>query len=1060
MQYPLISEYIESVKDAENFATLTNLRPVLDDNGNPVMSSGNFAVVFKMTDGEKNYAVKCFTREQEGRNDNYKLICEELNKIDSPYILKIKYLEKEIFVDTNQSDETEFPVLAMDWVEGKTLSAFLSDIAKEYDNNHETWNEYKTKFNLFELRCMPTNFLWMTKWLLTQPFAHGDLKPDNIVVQENGTCVLIDYDGMFVPSMQGMPIACGGTQNFRHPYNQNQNLCKAVDNYAIAIIALSLQAFAIRPDLISKSSEFCIISESDVLSNKYLQRLTDQEELTSDKSFQDLLSVFMHVLSRNTLTSEWFEETIGEILVPSDLNIHDTEASKLDLESCWIDKYGVKYSLDGKKVLSHLKNLGNDYTIREGVLIICDGAFQHDSKSKITISESVNSIGRVAFANNDNLVSCNIPSSVVHICNNNPWGGCFNIKNMTVQSPHFVIEDGILYSSDFTIAYGLIYWHQRIKINPKTYEIAANAFWSSWYEGGHPITEVDLENVKIIGKHAFNSCSFADFFHKNSLEKIGDGAFFSCKKLRAIDVKDVSEIPDSAFFQCESLTSVVIGHKVARIGSSAFSDCSKIGTITISEVTEFISNAAFWGCNSLKNIIVDKENQNFASVDGVLFNKNLTTLITYPAGRTQEIYEIPSSVRNISDCAFYDNKFLKHISSKFSIVSLGESAFEEHVCLNELDLSWNADKKSLWNYGHSLIESEKSSNTNSIKKGLDYVKQAASQECAEAQYFLSECYKEGKYNLSQDNDKRMYWLKRAAENGDITAVDNLAQCYEKGLGVCKDLKMAKVLIKNYINKYGYDYCFKDDLQRIQRLIDEENNNKFDSTPLTFTVNDVSFEMIPVEGGTFTMGATTEQGGEACEREKPAHKVTLSNYAIGKFEVTQELWTAVMGNNPSKFRGDNCPVEGVSWNDCQEFIKKLNGLIGKNFRLPTEAEWEYAARGGKKSKGYKYSGSNNIDEVAWNYDNSKKQTHSVGIKKPNELGIYDMSGNVYEWCNDWYGGYTSTPADNPIGPSSGGDRVYRGGTWNSDAGGCRVSYRFRDDPVIWDFNLGFRLVLPQ
>ena len=562
MQYPLISEYIESVKDADNFATLTNLRPVLDNNGNPVMSSGNFAVVFKMTDGEKNYAVKCFTREQEGRGDNYKLICEELNKIDSPYILKIKYLEKEIFVDTNQTDETEFPVLAMDWVEGKTLSAFLSDIAKEYDNNHETWNEYETKFNLYELRCMPTNFLWMTKWLLKQSFAHGDLKPDNIVVRENGACVLIDYDGMFVPSMQGMPIACGGTQNFRHPYNQNQNLCKAVDNYAIAIIALSLQAFAICPNLISKSSEFCIISESDVLSNKYLQRLAEQEELTSDKSFQDLLSVFMHVLSQNTLASEWFEETIGE------------------------------------------------------------------------------------------------------------------------------------------------------------------------------------------------------------------------------------------FFQ-----------------------------------------------------------------------------------------------------------------------------------------------------------------------------------------------------------------------------------------------------------------------QTQILTDRERTNKFDSTPLTFTVNGVSFEMIPVEGGTFTMGATAEQGNEAFDNEKPAHKVTLSNYAIGKFEVTQALWTTVMGNNPSKFKGDNRPVEEVSWYDCQEFVKKLNGLIGKKFRLPTEAEWEYAARGGKKSKDYKYSGSSEIDEVAWYKGNSGDQTHVVGTKKPNELGIYDMNGNVLEWCNDWYADYPQTSENDPTGSSYGMYHVFRGGCWSYLAKHCRVSRRFCFPPDGRGI-MGFRLVLQQ
>ena len=165
----------------------------------------------------------------------------------------------------------------------------------------------------------------------------------------------------------------------------------------------------------------------------------------------------------------------------------------------------------------------------------------------------------------------------------------------------------------------------------------------------------------------------------------------------------------------------------------------------------------------------------------------------------------------------------------------------------------------------------------------------------------------------------------------------------------------------------------------------------------FMVNGVSFEMVRVEGGTFHMGATSEQKDEAWDREKPVHSVTLSSYYIGKTEVTQALWQAVMGSNPSNFKGSNLPVECVCWNDCQEFIQKLNSLTGRNFRLPTEAEWEFACRGGNNSRGYKYSGSNNLGSVAWYDDNSGGQTHPVATKAPNELGIYDMSGNVWEWC---------------------------------------------------------------
>lgn len=231
-----------------------------------------------------------------------------------------------------------------------------------------------------------------------------------------------------------------------------------------------------------------------------------------------------------------------------------------------------------------------------------------------------------------------------------------------------------------------------------------------------------------------------------------------------------------------------------------------------------------------------------------------------------------------------------------------------------------------------------------------------------------------------------------------------------------------------------------------------------SSGSTFTVKGVSFTMVPVEGGTFQMGATLEQGSDAYYDEKPVHNVTLSNFSIGQTEVTQALWTAVMGSNPSSYKGNNLPVECVSWNDCQTFITKLNQLTGKNFRLPTEAEWEYAARGGKQSKGYKYSGSNTIGDVAWYTENSSSKTHTVATKLPNELGLYDMSGNVYEWCLDWYGAYSSSAQSNPTGVSSGSYRVLRGGGRDYVAGFCRVSCRNRSTPSNTSDYLGFRLAL--
>ncbi len=231
------------------------------------------------------------------------------------------------------------------------------------------------------------------------------------------------------------------------------------------------------------------------------------------------------------------------------------------------------------------------------------------------------------------------------------------------------------------------------------------------------------------------------------------------------------------------------------------------------------------------------------------------------------------------------------------------------------------------------------------------------------------------------------------------------------------------------------------------------------SPETYMVGGTSFTMIPVQSGSFRMGATAEQGDDATEREKPSHQVTLTkSYYISSTEVTQALWLAVMGTNPSSFTGDlSRPVEQVSWNDCQTFIAKLNQMTGETFRLPTEAEWEFAARGGTSSEGYKYAGSNDIDDVAWYQGNAGGTTHPVGTKRPNELGLYDMSGNVLEWCQDWYGAYTTDALVDPRGPETGSNRVYHSGCFDYPAHGCRVSFRYYSSPTYAGSNrLGLRL----
>jgi formylglycine-generating enzyme required for sulfatase activity len=230
--------------------------------------------------------------------------------------------------------------------------------------------------------------------------------------------------------------------------------------------------------------------------------------------------------------------------------------------------------------------------------------------------------------------------------------------------------------------------------------------------------------------------------------------------------------------------------------------------------------------------------------------------------------------------------------------------------------------------------------------------------------------------------------------------------------------------------------------------------------LTFTVNGVSFQMVRVEGGMFVMGAM-EGDEQAYDNEKPAHEVNLTyNYYIGKTEVTQALWQAVMGNNPSTIKGDDLPVNNVLWEDADLFAKRLSELTGCSFHLPTEAEWEYAARGGKKSKNYRYAGSDNVNEVAWYSSNSSGITHPVGTKQPNELGIYDMSGNVWEWCSDWLAPYSSEALVNPIGPATGAYHVYHGGGWDYGADYCRISHRRNTLEGYVKTALGLRIALRE
>lgn len=784
MNYPLISEYIEAIRYAEdNFATLTNLRPELDDNGNPIMSSGNFAVVFKMKDVStgKLHALKCFTREQKGRSDSYKLISEELQKVNSPYVIKVEYLEKELFVDTSLSEETEFPVLLMDWVEGQTLTAFLQEMreiccADYYDCI--PWTD------VVKLKSLPFCFLRMASWLLEQPFAHGDIKPDNIIIKPDGICVLVDYDGMFVPAMQGMKSQSQGTPNFRHPLVLDYTFGKNIDNYSISIIALSLSAYAINPFLLVDSEGLCLITEKET-SRLWEHFIFKNEELMSDKFFKELLAIYLHTLNQNKLDADYLDKSIAEYLCPSDYDVSNTEVTEYDTEHFWEDEYGVRYSLDGRKVIEATKDLdGIDYKIREGVLTICNQAFQSKTLHRISLPNSVLAIGDRAFANNDDMEYCNIPCAVKFVYDNNPWGGCFNIKRMDCMSPHYIIKDGILYSSDYRVVYGFIYWQSKVSIDFRARKISSNAFWSGRKEYEDIIETVEVNNVVEIGERAFRNCRKAKFYKTGTLEKLGNGAFEGCASMERIDISRVKIIPKEGFEGCSKLKEIIYSQELIGIEEYAFFGCALLEIINIPKSVVYIKRSAFEECKSLNEFIVDKNNENYASVGGILFNKSVTKLIKYPTRRKNAEYVIPSSVCEIGNNAFSGNDSIERVVCDHDLFNFGLCVFNNCPKLNfcNLTLAEGADRESLWNLA----------NYNNYR-WFDLMHKASKLENARAQWELAVYYRKGANGVIYFS-KYIYWLERAASNGELIAMSRLGQELLIGENIEVDEKRAFQLL--------------------------------------------------------------------------------------------------------------------------------------------------------------------------------------------------------------------------------------------------------------------------
>ena len=404
MQYPLISEYIEAIRlAADNFDKLSHLQPVLDGNGTPMMSSGNFAVVFKMYDPQahKDVAVKCFLKEQEGRAESYQLIAQELAYTSSSFLTPFRYLDKELFVESQSTNDEEFPVVLMDWVEGETLDRYIqSHLA---DPN--------------ALRLLAFQFSRLASWLLSQPFAHGDLKPDNILVRSDGTLTLVDYDGMFVPAMEGTAARELGSPDFRHPLRTAERFNEHIDDFPLAVILLSLKALSLSPSLWNTygASDRLLFSATDYRDLSSCAVLQAFPPLFTDSELTRLYALFLLAHSEEGLSNVSFRllnlkypELVEEVL--------STKVTDEDLAEGVKDEYGVLYSKDGKRLLKGNKTL-TEYTVRKGTRVICDGAsgaicafLGCSSLTSITLPSSLQSIGYWAFEYCNSLTSLYIPA--------------------------------------------------------------------------------------------------------------------------------------------------------------------------------------------------------------------------------------------------------------------------------------------------------------------------------------------------------------------------------------------------------------------------------------------------------------------------------------------------------------------------------------------------------------------------------------------------------------------------------------------------------------------------
>ena len=674
MNYPLISEYIQAIKlSEENFDKLTNLRPVLDVHGNPIMSSGNFAVVFKMQDKQtgKLYAVKCFLREQEGREESYKLIASELEYVPSGFLVSVKYLEKELFVDTTQGYDTEFPVLIMDWIEGITLDKYIRN------NIHNRYN----------LSLVTYQFCRMASWLLSQEFAHGDLKPDNIIVREDGQLVLVDYDGMFVPAMKGQKARELGSVDYRHPLRAEDKFDSTIDDFSIASIALSLKAISLKPELLNDfgAEDKLLLSAKDYLNIEESECLKVIQSLANDVELAQMLGLFYIAYARNELDNVSFK--LFNIAKPKYVPVTvpgvelSTVVTEEDLDNAVEDEYGVKYSRDGIRLLKAPNNL-ECYRIREGTIVICDNSFnktlyEENLLCEITIPNTVKCIGNSAFSMCNKLKNIVIPESVVSI-GKTAFISCSALSKLII--PHSIMNIG---EGAFNNCYLLELEVKSIKFRLIENSILIDCDDLRIISCLNNINNVVIPNyIKEIGSRSFMKCdSLSTIIIPNSVTKIGFAAFGGCRFLNKIVIPNsVLNIEECAFMNCHSLDIIEVPDSVTRINNSTFMNCFNLRTVSIPKSVTIIGEHAFDGCSHLNKIIIP---DSVVSIESYAF---------YGCNSLVDVF-IPNSVMTIGDYAFAFCKSLQSVIIPVSLNRINVNIFEGCFWLKRVnDINGNIPK--------------------------------------------------------------------------------------------------------------------------------------------------------------------------------------------------------------------------------------------------------------------------------------------------------------------------------------------------------------------------------